>query len=213
LADVLRTKDSELRELEAALAASAAWSENSAAVSAAAAGARRVQGDARSLSRELTGTAEALLLARVEDRSDAALPLLDAALLDAAQQASTSDARSIQAQLWQDLDELVRQGQLGNGLGPKLIEIATLSVTISETHANAAASALREAEDATAREQAQRLLITAAAAHRRALEDTERLLAKLAEWDTLQSVLNLTRDILEAQKNLSERTKQAAQDR
>ena len=213
LADVLRTKDSELRELEAALAASAAWSEDSAAVSAAAAGARRVQGDARSLSRELTGTAEALLLARVEDRSDAALPLLDAALLDAAQQASTSDARSIQAQLWQDLDELVRQGQLGNGLGPKLIEIATLSVTISETHANAAASALREAEDATAREQAQRLLITAAAAHRRALEDTERLLAKLAEWDTLQSVLNLTRDILEAQKNLSERTKQAAQDR
>jgi len=72
---------------------------------------------------------------------------------------------------------------------------------------------LREAEDATAREQAQRLLITAAAAHRRALEDTERLLAKLAEWDTLQSVLNLTRDILEAQKNLYERTKQAAQDR
>lgn len=213
LADVLRNKDTELRELEAALASSATWAEDSAAVAAVAAGARRVQGDARSLSRELTSTAEALVLARVEERSDAALPLLDAALLNATQPASASEARAIQAQLWLDLEELVRQGQLGNGLGPKLIEIATLSVTISETHATAAATALREAEDATERQQVQRLLTTASAAHRRALEDTERLLAKLAEWDTLQSVLNLTRDILEAQKNLAERTKQAAQDR
>ena len=38
----------------------------------------------------------------------------------------------------------------------------------------------------------------------------DRLTGELGEWDSLQSVLSLTRDILSRQKNLKERTRQAA---
>ena len=40
-----------------------------------------------------------------------------------------------------------------------------------------------------------------------ALEKLEKLLEKLAEWDNFQSVLVLTRDLLNGQKNLQERTR------
>jgi hypothetical protein len=40
----------------------------------------------------------------------------------------------------------------------------------------------------------------------------ELMLELLAEWDNFQSVLSLTRDILNRQKNLSEQTRQYAKD-
>jgi hypothetical protein len=43
-----------------------------------------------------------------------------------------------------------------------------------------------------------------------AQKQIEELLGRLAEWDNFQSVLSLTRDILNRQKNLRERTKDAA---
>jgi len=39
----------------------------------------------------------------------------------------------------------------------------------------------------------------------------DRLTGELGEWDSLQSVLSLTRDILSRQKNLKERTRKAAE--
>ena len=41
---------------------------------------------------------------------------------------------------------------------------------------------------------------------------TEVLLAELAEWDNFQSVLSLTRDILNRQKSLTERARQYAKE-
>ena len=38
------------------------------------------------------------------------------------------------------------------------------------------------------------------------------LLSRLGEWDNFQSVLTLTRDILNRQKNLIQRTRQLAED-
>ena len=38
------------------------------------------------------------------------------------------------------------------------------------------------------------------------------LLEQLAEWDNYQSILTLTRDLLNGQKNLSERTRQYIQE-
>ena len=42
-------------------------------------------------------------------------------------------------------------------------------------------------------------------------ETMDRLTGELGEWDSLQSVLSLTRDILSRQKNLKERTRKAAE--
>lgn len=204
LAELLRAKEAELRELGAALRSDDPESADAAGVNAAAAGVRRAQGDARSLARELCSTASALLYARIEDRADAALPLLDA---------EDEAARGVDRELWTRLDALAGAGQLGNGLAAKLVEIAALSTSISEAHAAAAAAAIKEAEEAVDAPRLATLVAGAADAERRALEGVEQLLSRLAEWDTLQSVLNLTRDILEAQKNLVERTRQAEQDK
>jgi hypothetical protein len=199
LSDLLRSKEEEWRELEPVLAA-AAQEESSAALAAAAAGARRVQGEARSLARELCSTAEALLLARVEERALAAVAQLDGLALD---------SRRADLEGWTRIAEQAKGGAWGNGLAPKLVEIAALSASIAETHADGAAQALSSAESSGS--DATSAAAEALRSTRRAIEETELLLSKLAEWDTLQSVLNLTRDILEAQKNLAERTKQGAQ--
>ena len=45
-----------------------------------------------------------------------------------------------------------------------------------------------------------------------ALAKTEQLLAELAEWDNFQSVLSLTRDILNRQKSLTERARHYAKE-
>jgi len=152
------------------------------------------------LARELCSTAEAILLARIEERALAAVAQLDGL---------SSDARRADLAGWTRLAEQATGGAWGNGLAPKLVEIAALSASIAETHASEAAEALAGAESSNA--DAPAATAQALRSTRRALEETERLLSKLAEWDTLQSVLNLTRDILEAQKNLAERTKQGAQ--
>lgn len=204
LSELLRAKDAELRELAAVAGSDAPEAADASAVNAAAAGVRRSQGDARALARELCGTASALLLARIEERADAALPLLDG---------EDEAARGVDRELWSALERLADAGQLGNGLAAKLVEIAALSTSISEVHAAAAAAAIKEAEEAADAARLRTLAVSAADHARRALEESEQLLSKLAEWDTLQSVLNLTRDILEAQKTLAERTRQAEQDK
>ena len=144
LAELLRSKESEWRELETVLAAAVA-EETSAAVSAAAAGARRVQGEARSLARELCSTAEAILLARIEERALAAVAQLDGL---------SSDARRADLAGWTRLAEQATGGAWGNGLAPKLVEIAALSASISEIHATEAAEALAGAESSNADAQA-----------------------------------------------------------
>jgi hypothetical protein len=48
---------------------------------------------------------------------------------------------------------------------------------------------------------------------KKTLAKIDALLEKLAEWDNFQSVLTLTRDILNGQKSLRERTRQAAKDK
>ena len=50
------------------------------------------------------------------------------------------------------------------------------------------------------------------AAQERAQAVLDELLVKLGEWDNFQSVLTLTRDILNRQKNLNQRTRKFAED-
>lgn len=180
-------------------------------VSAALTGERRVQGDARSLARELSAAAEAVLYAQIDERAGAALEILDAAQ---AASLSTSASRGFDPEPWRELARAARSGDVaGPGLAGKLVEIAALALEISEDLATAAVDELARAEDATDLTKVQPHLVAAEKQQELVAERLERLLERLAEWDNFQSVLGLTRDILNGQKGLSERTRQAAKEK
>ncbi len=170
-------------------------------------GERRVQGDARALARELSSAAEAVLYARVDERAGAALEILDAAL-------GRSVVRGFDPEPWRELFRATRGGeQAGTGLTAKLIDIAALALEISEDHATAAVNELAQAVDATDLAKVSAHLATAEKSQAIVVERLERLLERLAEWDNFQSVLGLTRDILNGQKSLSERTRSNAKEK
>ncbi len=170
-------------------------------------GERRVQGDARSLARELASSAESVLYSRLDERAGAALEILDKAL-------SESLARGFDPAPWRELFRATRGGELaGTGLTAKLIDIAALALEISEDHSTSAVDALTRAADATDLAVVRTYLTNAEKSQALVLERLERLLERLAEWDNFQSVLGLTRDILNGQKSLSERTRQNAKEK
>jgi len=170
-------------------------------------GARRVQGDARALARELAGSAESVLYARIDERATAALEAFDTA-------SSNSVQRGFDPEPWRELARATRASDIaGSGLTAKLIDIATLSLEISEDHATAAVVELARAVDATDLPKVRTHLQAAEMSHSAVVERLERLLERLAEWDNFQSVLGLTRDILNGQKLLSERTRDNAKDK
>lgn len=169
-------------------------------------GARRVQGDARALARELAGLAEDLLYSRVDERAGALLESIDQRL---AQHAD----RSFHPTPWLGLTRDYEAGRLGQAdLAGELVQMVGLSLAISEEHAQTAATALAEAQSAPGPGAEREALARAEAAQARAQEALDRLLVKLGEWDNFQSVLTLTRDILKRQKNLNTRTRQYAED-
>lgn len=170
-------------------------------------GARRVQGDARALARELAGSAESVLYARIDERATAALEAFDTASANSVQ-------RGFDPEPWRELAAATRASDIaGSGLTAKLIDIATLSLEISEDHAAAAVVELSRAVDATDLPKVRAHLQAAETSHAAVVERLERLLERLAEWDNFQSVLGLTRDILNGQKSLSERTRDNAKDK
>ena len=164
-------------------------------------GQRRAQGDARNLARELCAIAETVLYARLDDRGGALLDFLDTRL-------SASVRRSFDPAPWRGLATAAAQGELGQGaLSAKLVEITGLALDVSEDDTRRAADALGRAQQETELAAVHARLQEAAGFENAALEKLEKLLEKLAEWDNFQSVLVLTRDLLNGQKNLQERTR------
>ena len=114
---------------------------------------------------------------------------------------------------WRDLASAYRQGTLGTaGLSGKLVDIVGLSLEISEDLATSASDALARAQDTVDLARVHAELGTATAAQKNCVAKIERLLERLAEWDNFQSVLSLTRDIMNGEKMLSERTRQFAKE-
>jgi hypothetical protein len=176
-------------------------------VAAASVGQRRVHGDARSLARELVSAAEAVLYARLDEGGAGALSELERAHGDSA-------ARAFDSAPWRELARSAR-GE-GGGIGSlslKLVEIAGLALSIEEDQANRAAQELARAEEAAGLPELKQRLASAEEAQAAAQAGIEQLLERLAEWDNFQSVLGLTRDILNGQRNLSERTRQSAREK
>lgn len=174
------------------------------ALQSAMTGQRRVEGDARALARELAAIAETVLYARLDEKGGALLESIDASL-------ATLADRTFHPEPWRELARSYADGELGSaGLAGNLIEILALGLELSEDHARAAAAHLDGAQNALDMSAIQEELLLAADAQEASLERLEELLDRLSQWDNFQSVLSLTRDILNRQKLLRQRTQQFA---
>jgi len=169
-------------------------------------GARRVEGDARALGRELAGWTEGLLYNRIDARASALLEALDARL-------STAIDRSFHPEPWVELARRYGLGELGQAdVAGTLVQVVGLALEVSEVHAREFAEAASSAHGTTDPAQARAALTRAVAAQERAQAVLDELLVRLGEWDNFQSVLTLTRDILNGQKNLNQRTRKYVED-
>jgi hypothetical protein len=206
LSELQRGKQGRTLELIAGLQSDALLSgEAGDELFAAATGERRVEGDARSLSRELCSAVEGVLYARIDERATSLLDRLD-------QRQAASD-RSFDPEVWRDIASEERAaGGTPGGLAGRLLAIAGLSLEVSEVDAPAATRSLARAQDASDLARVHAELASAAESQKAVVEKMENLLELLAEWDNYQSVLGLTRDILNGQKTLNERTRTFAKE-
>ena len=176
-------------------------------LAAALTGQRRVLGDARGMARELAAVTESVLYARVDERAATLLAFADDAL-------AAQPERGFQPEPWRALLAAYDEGTLGSaGLSGKLVEILGVGLEISEDLGPQAVDALTRAQDATDLTIIHDELDRSAGVQAEVVARIERLLELLAEWDNFQSVLSLTRDILNRQKNLQERTRQYAKEK
>jgi hypothetical protein len=207
LADVQREKQTRVLELVDALGASGRIDTgDSLALHAAAVGQRRVQSDAATLSRDLAWAAQDVLYSRLDEKAGALLALLDTS------SAKIADG-GFHAEVWSALSGALERGELGAPVfAGNLVRLVAQSLAISEAAALQAALELDRAQKATDVETAALALEAAHAQQTEALNRVEVLLASLAEWDNFQNVLTLTRDILQRQKALRDRTKRFAQE-
>jgi hypothetical protein len=173
-------------------------------LAAALAGQRRVQGDADALSRELAAILEGVLYARIDEKAGALLEDIDARLARETDKGSHLSA-------WRELANGWKSGRLiAPGLAGQLVSVLDLALAISLDDTSAAAQALDRAAQAVDLARVHEGLREAAEHQALAQQHIEELLARLAEWDNYQSILQLTRDILGRQRSLRERTREAA---
>jgi len=101
----------------------------------------------------------------------------------------------------------------GQGLANQLVSLLDLSLQISLGDASAAADALDEATRAVDLAGTHERLVETDRLQESSRARMEQLLGQLAEWDNFQSILTLTRDILNRQKALRDRTKEFAREK
>lgn len=173
-------------------------------LAAAASGQRRVSGDAASLLRELSGLTSDVLHARVDSEAQRQLDQLDSLL-------AKESGRNFDPDIWSSLVEQHQKGRLGSaGFAGHLLDLTGLAVEIDQVHARAASEALALAEESDDEVDLQDALVSAVQLQAQNLSAIEDLLGRLAEWDNFQSVLSLTRDVLERQKGVMEQTRDLA---
>lgn len=164
-------------------------------------GARRIQADAEAIAREVAALAGDALHARIDPEASGQVAELDR--LIAAQPEFAYDPA-----LWRQLFDAHNAGRLGKaGFANNLLDLAEAGLDVAEGPADAARAAV---ELAVRSERTVDALEAALDAQRENLAALEALLGRLAEWDNFQSVLSLTREVLERQRALRERTKDLA---
>jgi len=212
LSDLQEEKLLRTREILTALSSDEMGTGELSDLGALLAGQRRVQGDARALSRDLAAVTESLLYARIDDRAGALLDALDEALATLSAPSASAD-RAFQVEPWNAVAQRYARGELGTaGLAGQLVSIVALGLAISEEHSTLATEALVAARDAAGPAAARDAVARAYEQQQLTKESVETLLELLAEWDNFQSILSLTRDILGGQRSLLERTRQYAKE-
>jgi hypothetical protein len=202
LEELQRQKAIRTKELVAALESDSPQIESSTReVGVALSGQRRVQGDAEALSRELAGVLEGVLYARIDDKAGALFEDLDERL-------ARADSKGFQLEAWRGLAQTwTTEKSVPTGLANQLLGIVDLALTISASDAPAAVTALGNAADARELDTLHTQLLTAIERQATSQTHLAQLLDRLAEWDNFQSILSLTRDILNRQKSVRDRTK------
>jgi hypothetical protein len=202
LDELQRQKASRAKELLAALESDSPQVEASTReVGVVLTGERRVQGDAEALTRELAGVLEGVLYARIDDKAGALFEDLDTRLAQA-------DAKGFQLEAWRGLASTWSGDKVvATGLASQLLGIVDLALAISAQDAPGAVEALGASADARELDTLHAQLMTAIERQTLAQTHLAQLLDALAEWDNFQSILSLTRDILNRQKSVRDRTK------
>lgn len=170
-------------------------------------GMRRIEGDSEAISRELASIVETVLYARLDEKAGSLLENVDQGM------AQVRDRR-FHADVWRAMTQAYKAGQLGSpGFAGQLVDILAVSLEVSEVDSIAGTAAIDDAAHASDVMDVHEHLTGAATAQAQAQAHVEELLARLAEWDNFQSVLTLTRDILNRQKSVQDRTRRFGKER
>lgn len=204
LLNLQQEKQRRVEELIDALDGDGSAGSEMVAMAAALSGQRRVLGDAEALGRDLAAVAEDILYARLDEKAGALLQFYH-------QRAASSLELRFRSGPWRELAAADAAGQLGaGGFASSLAQLVGLALEIGEDHAKAATLALDEAERAVDAGRRVESLLRAAELQQVCITRIETLLEELAEWDNFQNVLALTRDLLNRQKALRDRTQRFA---
>lgn len=170
-------------------------------------GQNRVTTDSRVLTREFFESVESAASNRLDRTGEAVAAALDS--LRISTPAAAEDPYS--PEVAKALVERIRSGTLGSPefLG-KLAEMLHESARIATEHAPGAALGLDAAMLAFDTRPTLEALERTLALQDAAIQSLERLLGMLAEWSNFQDVITLTKEILDQQKTLEARTKEAA---
>ncbi len=208
LEDLQRRKSQRTRELLASIESDdPELGSSGLELSAALTGQRRVTGDAQAVTRELASVLESLLFARIDEKAGTLLEDLD-------RQLAGQTVRSFSPELWRGLVRRWKDAQgPSSGLAGQLAQLLDLSLTISLDDTAAATEALDAAARAVDLTGIHENLIAADRLQETSRAHMEQLLGLLAEWDNFQSILSLTRDILNRQKSLRDRTRELAREK
>lgn len=171
--------------------------------------ARRMQGDLMSVGRELSGLASSMVYARMDDRAGA----LESRLFELT---SGSIERSFQPEIWETLSSEVASGQLGSpDRAGELVRLVGMALRAAGPESEGLLAALEKARTAAEAESplnGTRTSLKEAVARARALRASiETLMNDLGEWDNMQAIISLTRDIANRQKNVLEKIRTGAE--
>jgi hypothetical protein len=154
--------------------------------------------------RDLSGVAESALYARLDPKAGALLEQLDQALNEAPESGFPVAAwRAVAA-------SGPERGDESRGFAAHLLALVEVAIEVASDLAPRASAAVDRARSADDLAAAEPWLSEAVLAQAALLERLEALLESLAEWEDYQSVLSLSRDLLERQRWLRDRTRAAA---
>ena len=167
--------------------------------------ARRAQGDLEAMTRDLSSIASSMIYSRLDDRSRA----LEARLFELT---GDSAQRTFQVDAWRTIASELQAGRLGTpDRAGDLVRVVALGLEASGERAGAWVATLEALRDADSLDDSKRRLAEVTTAQAELQAAIESLALQLGEWDSLQSIQALARDILNGQRNLVERTRKDAE--